>query len=229
MTLELSQTAMGLSTHSLLSVFCMFCFTKRKVQHSWNITGNVLHMTKSKTRDYNFNPSLSTLNCMALQKQCGKTEGKRILDRYCSQTKSIFDLESQAQLSPYDSQIRMEERQMSRRLSDWFLHKMVHHRYDVSLERAGATTKKAKQSKSSETYGLEMFWISGSRKKKNIWKYYTLLPYIGYKICWWCQEAIQTVVVSSPFVLKWYLLSSYWSNENGMALLLMERIFSVFT
>lgn len=49
---------------------------------------------KSKTRDYNFNPPLPTLSCMALQKQCGKMEGKRIMDRYYSQTQSIFDLES---------------------------------------------------------------------------------------------------------------------------------------
>jgi len=140
-------------------------------------------MTEPKTRDYNFNSSLSTLNCMVLQKQCGKIEGEKILDRYCSQTQSISDLKSQAQLSPYDSQLKMEEVQVSRRLSH-YLHKMVHHRYKVSLEKVGDTTKREKHSKASKTYDLEMFCISGSRKNKitNIWKYYTLLPYAGYKI-----------------------------------------------
>lgn len=128
MTVEISQTVMELSTHSPLSVFCMFCFTKRQVQHSWNITGNVLSMTKSKRRGYNFNPPLSTLSCVALQSSVVKLRERGYRTDTAVKPDPFFALGSQAQLSPYDSQLNTEERQMGRRLSHCSLHKTVHRR-----------------------------------------------------------------------------------------------------
>lgn len=73
-----------------------------------------------------------------------RNEEKRILNRYCRQTKAIFGWGSREQLPPYDSQLDMEERQMGRKLSHLSLHKMVHNRYKVSLEIAGDAIKTTK-------------------------------------------------------------------------------------